>query len=348
MIIPVLKNKKSIITYSSIWMALLLCHIGIIIIVLKQDIEYAAVDGLVFNAIYFLLGTTLWFPCQYISFENNSPLKIFLGHSIAAIFTSGLWVYIGQLLVVSVFPDKRELIVSTLVWRLIIGLLFYIVMVAVYYVIIYYNNFKDKLTHESKLNTLVKEAELRSLKYQINPHFIFNSLNSISSLTLSNPDKAREMTIKLSSFMRGTLSKNENQMSKLGDEIENVKLYLEIEKVRFEDKFDFVENIHEDCSKAVVPAMLLQPLFENAIKHGVYESTEKVTISISCKPDNNYLKITVENNFDPDAVSKRGERIGLKNIETRLELIYNEAGLLKTKKENNIFTATVLIPINKK
>lgn len=348
MIIPLLKSKNNIIAYVAIWLAIFFIHGGILFFILKQGIGYSATDSLIFNFVFLLLGLSLWFPCKYISLENNSAFKAISSHAISAFITSGIWIYIGQLLITSLYPEKNSFVNSTLIWRFIIGLLFYIVIVAINYVIIYYNNFREKLIHESKLNTLVKEAELRSLKYQINPHFIFNSLNSISSLTLSDPEKAREMTIKLSSFMRGTLSKNEKQMSLLGDEINNVKLYLEIEKVRFEDKFDFVENIHEACMKAEVPGMLLQPLFENAIKHGVYESTDKVTIKLSCKAENNYLKIIVENNFDPEAVSKRGERIGLKNIENRLELIYNEAGLIKTKKENNIFTAVILIPLTKK
>ena len=138
---------------------------------------------------------------------------------------------------------------------------------------------------------MVKEAELKSLKYQINPHFIFNSLNSISSLTISDPQKAQEMTIKLSSFLRSTLSKNEKQKSKLSEEISNAKLYLDIEKVRFDDKFEFIEEVENACKDMEVPSMILQPLFENAIKHGVYESLEKVTIKMKCFSEKEYFKI---------------------------------------------------------
>jgi LytS/YehU family sensor histidine kinase len=225
-----------------------------------------------------------------------------------------------------------------------IGILFYSIIVAVDYVIIYYNNFRQKLFRESELNALVKEAELKSLKYQINPHFIFNSLNSISSLTLSNPDKAREMTIKLSSFLRSTLSKNEKQKSKLVEEISNAKLYLDIEKVRFSDKFEFLEELESECKDMEIPSMILQPLFENAIKHGVYESLEKVVIKLKCGPEKEYLKIVVENNYDPESVPRKGEGIGIKNIQQRMKLIYNQDNLVTVEKNNGLFKVNIFIP----
>jgi LytS/YehU family sensor histidine kinase len=192
---------------------------------------------------------------------------------------------------------------------------------------------------------LVKEAELKSLKYQINPHFIFNSLNSISSLTLSNPQKAQEMTIKLSSFLRSTLSKNERQKSKLSEEINNAKLYLDIEKVRFDDKFNFIEELEPKCMELEVPSMILQPLFENAIKHGVYESLDKVTIKLKCGHEKDYFKIIVENTFDPESVPRKGEGIGIKNIQNRLKLIYNQDNLVTTEKINNLFRVNIFIPV---
>ena len=162
---------------------------------------------------------------------------------------------------------------------------------------------------------------------------------------MSNPERAQEMTIKLSEFMRSTISKNEMQKTPLTDEIKNARLYLDIEKVRFEDNFEYIEEISEPCRKRKVPSMILQPIFENAIKHGVYESIEKVNIILTCKEENNYMKITVENNFDPDAVPRKGEGIGLQNIKNRLKLIYNQENLITYSKERNIFKVNIYIPL---
>jgi LytS/YehU family sensor histidine kinase len=227
-----------------------------------------------------------------------------------------------------------------------IGVFFYGIIVTVYYLYMYYNNFHEKLIKEAEFKTLLKEAELKSLKYQINPHFIFNSLNSISSLTMINPDKAREMTIKLSEYLRSTLANNENQKSLLKEEIKNSRLYLDIEKVRFGDRFEYFEDLQSNCSNILVPSMVIQPLLENAIKYGVYESLEKVTIKLHCLIDNNYLKISLENEYDGSAPQGKGEKIGLKNIKEQLRLMYNQDNLLTVEKNNNIFKVNLFIPLD--
>jgi LytS/YehU family sensor histidine kinase len=224
-------------------------------------------------------------------------------------------------------------------------MLYYLIIVAVIYVIIYYGNFQEKVLKEAELKALVKEAELKSLKYQINPHFIFNALNSISALTLTEPELARKMTIDLSSFLRKTLSSNEIQKSSLINELKNAKLYLDIEKIRFGDKFIYQEELDEDCTSIEVPSMILQPIFENAIKHGVYESIEPVTINFKCEELDEYMKITITNNYDKDAVPHKGEGIGMTNIQSRLRMLYNQDNLLKFSKNDGIFTVTIFIPL---
>ena len=294
------------------------------------------------------LGLSFWFTVSFNSLENYSTSKVFINHIAAAVITSGLWILIGYYAIINLITGDKvysDFLLKSLVWRFLIGILFYTVIIAVDYVIIYYNNFQEKLLKEVELKALVKEAELKTLKYQINPHFIFNSLNSISSLTISNPLQAQEMTIKLSSFLRSILSKNEKQKNKLIEEINNAKLYLDIEKVRFAEKFEFVEEIKIECKEMEVPSMILQPILENAIKHGVYESLDKVTIKLSCGMEKEYFRITIENNFDPESIPRKGEGIGLKNIRNRLKLIYNQENLLTVQKDTNLFKVNIFIPV---
>lgn len=349
MINPFIKSTNRFSTYLFIWLAVSAVHLFTLYIILGMNFYYALADSLVFNILYLGIGLSLWYPTKFISFENYTLLKIFINHILAAIVTSGAWVLLGyfaMLNVLGVEGDQKDFLYQSLVWRFLIGILFYSIIVSLNYVIIYYTNFQEKILKESELKALVKESELKTLKYQINPHFVFNSLNSISSLTISDPKKAQEMTIKLSSFLRYTLSKNEKQKHKLSDEIDNVKLYLDIEKIRFSDKFKYVEEITDECKSIEVPSMILQPLFENAIKHGVYESVDKVIIKLICKEEDDYLKIIVENEFDPEAVSKKGEGIGLSNIQNRLKLIYNQDNLLTIRKSGNIFKANIYIPLH--
>ena len=151
-------------------------------------------------------------------------------------------------------------------------------------------------------------------------------------------------------MLKNALSNNAVQTvnfkkNKLNEEINNAKLYLDIEKIRFDDKFEFVEKIDPKCKDLEVPSMILQPLFENAIKHGVYESLDKVTIKLSCGTEKGYFKIIVENNFDSEAIPRKGEGIGLKNIQNRLKLIYNQDNLLTSEKVNGIFKVNIFIPV---
>ena len=301
--------------------------------------------------IFLVLGLSLWYSTKFISFEIYSTLKIVTNHVTAAFFTSGIWISIGYYILSNIFSSDRiylNFLYDSIVWRFFIGMLYYFIIVSLIYIIIYYNNFQEKVLKEAELKSLVKEAELKSLKYQINPHFIFNALNSISALTLSEPKLAQEMTINLSSFLRKTLSLNETQKSRLTDELANAKLYLEIEKIRFGDKFSYSEELSGECSEIEVPSMILQPLFENAIKHGVYESIEPVNIHFICEDQIDYIKITIRNNYDEEAVSHKGEGIGMSNIQSRLRMIYNQENLLKFSKKDGIFTVTIFIPIENK
>jgi LytS/YehU family sensor histidine kinase len=167
----------------------------------------------------------------------------------------------------------------------------------------------------------------------------------MSALTVINPEKARSMILKLADFLRYTLASNEKQTTTLNEELKNIRLYLEIEKIRFEDKFEFTENINNDCLNIKVPSMILQPLFENAIKHAVYEALEKVELNISASLKDLFMEIKVENNFDGMVSAKSGTGIGLTNIKNRLELIYNRKDLIIINKEKNIFAVTIYIPL---
>ncbi len=341
---PFLQNKNLLAAYALVWLVIALIQFILFNTVLNAEISFAIADSLIFNSIYMLLGLAIWYPTRFISFENTKVIRLISNHIAGMVITSALWLFAGYFILINVFPLRSDFVYSTLVWRFLIGALIYLILVAIYYLIIYYNNFRDKIIRENELSNLLKDSELKTLKYQINPHFIFNSLNSISSLTITEPKLAREMTIKLSDFLRGTLSKNQIQMNNLSDELKNIKIYTDIEKVRFGDKFEFIEEIDENCKSISVPNMLLQPLVENAIKYGVYESLEKVFIKVSCNKENNYFKIVVHNNFDNESVTGKGEGIGLKNISSRLKLIYQQDNLITTNKSENDFTVTIYIP----
>jgi two-component system, LytTR family, sensor kinase len=334
--------------YGLSWFAIFIAHGIILYSQYKLTAYNAMADSLVFNFNFAILGLGIWYIARFNDLTKTSILVFILNQTFSMAFLVLIWLFFSNLLLRTVVSNKEYLdfLDFSFTWRLIMGLLYYALISLIYYVFMFYSNFQKKIKSESELKALVKEAELASLKNQINPHFLFNSLNSISSLTITNPEKAREMLVKLSELMRYSLKTTHNDRSSLSFELDNIEKYIALEKVRFGDKLEYVKEVNESCCSMLLPNMILQPIFENAIKHGIYESTESVTIKVSCKTINNVLQICIENNFDPTGKPMKGEGIGLENIKKRLALIYKSPDLLTTEIKNNIFIAKLLIPQN--
>jgi len=204
---------------------------------------------------------------------------------------------------------------------------------------------KETEIRRAEAEKLARDAELYNLRRQLQPHFLFNSLNSISALVHSRPEEARKMIQQLSDFLRGTLKKEENQWTSLSEELDHVQLYLDIEKVRFGYRLH-TEIVADDAARNCrIPHMLLQPVVENAIKFGLYDTTEPVTIRLTTKLEDNHLSISVQNPFDPRTTSPRqGTGFGLSSVQRRLYLLFSQSDLLETTTVNNQFITTIKIP----
>lgn len=191
---------------------------------------------------------------------------------------------------------------------------------------------------------LVREAELSSLRLQLQPHFLFNSLNSISALIGTAPEQARTMIHQLSDFLRGTLRKD-TVMVTLEEELSHLALYLEIEKVRFGHRLQTTIENSEESMHMKLPLLLLQPVVENAIKFGLYDTVGEITISIKAVVDNKNLVLTVTNPYDPaTAQPRKGTGFGLSSIQRRLYLLYAQNDLVQTEQHESTFITILKIP----
>jgi sensor histidine kinase YesM len=192
---------------------------------------------------------------------------------------------------------------------------------------------------------LARDAELFRLQQQLQPHFLFNSLNSISALAGSRPEEARSMIQQLSEFLRGTLRRKEEEMVPLEEELHQLDLYLGIEKIRFGHRLQAEIRTGPGCAGAKLPPLILQPLLENAIKFGLYDTTGAVIIALEATCVNKLLTVTVSNPFDPDtSPATRGAGFGLNSVRRRLFLIFGRNDLLQTYTENHRFITTLHIP----
>jgi sensor histidine kinase YesM len=336
--------------YILVWLFIALVHGAVLYFYYDYTPVIAIVDSLIYNTLFGIIAPGFWYIVTFASLSKDE-VSLFGTHAGAAFITVFLWSAISSYLLQLIFgnrDDYLQFVSDSFIWRLIIGFVYYSMTVLMFYLIKYYQDMQNRANRELELQNLLKDSELKMLKSQINPHFIFNSLNSVSALTITKPESAREMVIKLSDFLRYSLGKDSVEMNTLEQEIKNVTLYLDIEKVRFGSKLQFKKRVSDACMEVKVPNLILQPLFENAIKYGVYESIEKVTIDLACKPnsDTEMLHILIKNNFDNEAMPPKGEGIGLENVKRRLALVYGRNDLLHVEHKEDTFCVEMRIPKN--
>ncbi len=200
-----------------------------------------------------------------------------------------------------------------------------------------------RFQQQTDASILLKEAELFKLRQQLQPHFLYNSLNSISALIMISPDRAQEMIGKLSDFLRSSVKREAEDTLPVAEELVYIQSYLDIESIRFGDRLQ-VQYIKEFTDEAKIPPFLLQPILENAIKFGLYGNTGSVKINIHIFLEHAMLIINITNPYDADTQPPRGTGFGLEGIRRRLYLLYARTDLLETSKDDQTFTTTLKIP----
>jgi hypothetical protein len=306
----------------------------------------ALFDGLTFGLVLGSLGIAVWYVVRYNDPEQSSGIQIFTSHLVAAIVFTATWIIISRMIVNLLFnnPQYELYLDDQLPGRIFGGPIIYTLLVCFYYIDAYRQHNREKHLKESQMQNLIRKAQLNALKSQINPHFLFNSLNSIASLTLTNPEKAHSMIIALSDFMRYSLRKQQDEMVALEVEHNNIGLYLQIEKIRFGNNLSYRFDVEPACNRHLIPNLILQPIFENAIKYGIYESSEPVEIILEARKQTGRMEIIVINDFDPMAGPQQGEGVGLTNTRDRLSLLYGSTTLLHIEQDKKQFKVKIIIP----
>ena len=350
MIHPIANNRRNLIIYGIFWLLIAMMHGVFLFNFYSASVYLALADSFIFNLLFSLIGLGLWYAVKFSQMETNDIGNLILNHLTAVSITLVVLLLFGFYSMNSIPVLKEgyaDFFNSTLVWRVLTGIGIYILIVLVYYLFMYYLNFMEKINLESELKTNVKVAELNALKSQISPHFLFNSLNSISALTLTESKKAQEMVLKLSDFLRFSIAEKPDTNRKFSEELDNISKYLDIEKIRFGDRLVVEHNVAKKCLDASIPSLILQPLIENAIKHGVSESLEIVTVRITADCFQGFLKVQIENDFDEEyQKSGNGSGIGLQNIMQRLKLVFGRDDLISISKEKGKFLVTLTFPQN--
>jgi two-component system, LytTR family, sensor histidine kinase AlgZ len=345
---PVIIHKKILLAYLLVWVI-----IGILFASLVAAPGAAAwIYTVLYTTPLFLMYGSIclsaWYLCKFFPLKKTGIVKLIVVFGLAALVNSSLWLLIGSEWAVmldrlfSPTGEKSFAVIESGV-LLIVGFTLYLLSGAVHYLIILYEEGRATQRKLLELNMLAREAELKALRSQINPHFLFNSLNSISALTSSDPKAARRMTELLAEFFRKSLDAGKEEFVTLREELELITHYLDIERIRFGHRLMVDIQIEDECAGQTVPPLILQPIVENAVKHGIAHIIEGGTIRIRAHCGKKSLTVSVENPCDPQRPKGKGNQLGLENIRNRLATIYPSKSDVVVRESNSTFRVDLII-----
>jgi two-component system sensor histidine kinase AlgZ len=292
---------------------------------------------------------TAAFSCRTAPLGRTPVWRILLIHLTAAAILTFFWVKVGGIIAREMdtvpgwsgtsaeYEKKADMLYAA-------GEFYYLLSVAVQYALMAQKASQEAQARAVESSVRARDAELSALKAQINPHFLYNSLNSISALTTIDPTRAREMCVSLADFLRLTLGMGEKAVIPLREEMGLVEKYCAIEKVRFGERLKIREEIAEEAKECLLPPLLLQPLFENAVVHGIAQMPEGGWILMRAMRNGERMSVMVENSWDPEAGGSRKNGVGLKNVQRRLEARYGNDASLQAKAEDEVFRVSLSFP----
>jgi hypothetical protein len=294
-----------------------------------------------------------YYVCRAYPIRQKHPAAIVGGIGATASCAALLWCAIGSAwsaLMRALAPAGMaiELDAARLATMFALGVILYGLAAAVNYLLIEAERVRQLETRELQIRLTAQDAELRMLRTQVDPHFLFNSLNSISALTSIDPAAARAMTLRLAAFFRLSLGLHADRKVALDRELALVRDFLAIEQVRFGERLRFEAEVSREAEACLVPPMLLQPLVENAVKHGIGQMIDPGLVRIRAVRAGSLLRIAVENDVDPDSPCRKGidtgTGTGLENVRRRLAAAYGIEASAHWGREGNTFRVELALP----
>jgi two-component system LytT family sensor kinase len=349
---PFLKSPWYILLMGLFWSPIVLC-----VVLLESGLS-----GLPFLESLFLAGPvmvleffvilSLWYPCRVISLEKYNMIQFVVRHGFTAAVMISVWILASGL-----YSEILDELTKTGIWRerfneafpLLagIGLFLYFLFALVYYLLLTLEKSRqaEQQAFENKLDA--SRAELMSLKTAIHPHFLFNSLTALSTLTQTSPEKAHFMCIQLSDFLRYSINYGQLDWVQIKDEKDHIENYLEIEKIRLGERLKLDFDVKPEALEENLPPFTLLPLVENAVKHAFEQSLETRTLFLRIKKMTDWLLIDVKNSYDPQVRASKSGGHGLKGLKKRLAYVYKDRSTMVVSKEDDTFSVSLRLPLDR-
>jgi Histidine kinase len=343
---PLLQGRLRPLLYSLIWVGIGGAMTALFLLVKPRPIAHALLFAGPLSLVYGSVCLSAWYVCRTNSIGEAAPWRIVVSGFGAAVQASAVWVGLGALwgvILSRAGVGNRDNILADVIVLGIAGVVLYAESLAAHYFLQVFDAVGQAQRRVLASQVEAREAELRALRAQINPHFLFNSLNSISALTGSDPEAARRMCQLLGDFLRTSLTLGGREHITLAEEIGLADRYLSIEQVRFGDRLRVQREVDPGALRCQVPPLLIQPLIENAVKHGVADRVEGGTIRITAHRRDTLLEVVIENPRDPEAPPRRGAGVGLDNVRKRLETLDPQRSRVEVTKEPERFEVVITL-----
>ena len=345
---PILGRVDRLTAYLAVWLSVCVLVAGVFT---RLGLSWA--ESLTLLVPLFLVYAFVCLSAWYVSKATpltTSVLRVMASSIGAALFAASLWLGLTQAWIAALsattFASAASRYGQQLPFLFAFGVLLYLLSLAVHYVLIAFETTRESERRRLEAEILARDAELRALRAQIDPHFLFNSLNSISALTGSDAPGARRMCLLLGEFLRHTLDVSARQRIPLADELALAERYLQIEQVRFGSRLRVERRVDVEASACLVPPLILQPLVENAVTHGIARMVEGGLIRLEVSRTSSRLAIAIENPCDaePGSAAARPGGMGLDNVRNRLDAMFGREARLDTRAGAGMFRVELELP----
>jgi two-component system sensor histidine kinase AlgZ len=341
---PILARRRLLALYLGVWV--LVAGLLGVLLVAQAGLSWwhSALVALPLSLVYAFICLSAWYVARGMPMATTGAVRIVATSLIAAVVSSAGWLAIGRLWIGALITRGwiKDVSVHSLIFG--IGVLLYLLSLAVSYLLATFEETREAERRALQVQVLAREAELRFLRAQIDPHFLFNSLQSISALTSVDPAAARRMCLLLAEFLRESLALGSEHRIALRRELKLIERFLDVERVRFGPRLQ-VEVSASGVDGCLVPPLLLLPIVENAVTHGVAHVLEGGLVRVVASRRSRHVVITVENPCDRDRPRGQGAGLGLSNVRARLSAEHGSEAWMSTSEREGKWRVELLIPV---
>jgi two-component system sensor histidine kinase AlgZ len=344
---PIFVRRSRLILYLSVWIAFGLLLSVVLIFGGRAPAAWSFEFAMPIALALGLQSLSFWYLVQALPPGQVSPWRMAVIWCVAGVGSLAIWLAVAYGWAIFLLPpgeDYPDSAMGTLPLLIFAGAIGIMLAVLGHYLVGAFQRSLDAERRALELQVLAREAELKSLRAQLDPHFLFNSLNSVAALIGQNPAAARQMCFLMAQFFRKSLTLARERAIPLAEEITLVETFLAIERVRFGERLRTKFDVAEDVRDVAVPPLVLQPLVENAVHHGVAHMLEGGEVCVSARRREGLVEIVVENPCDPDRPPSRGTGVGLSNVRARIETLAGTRASVDVDARETSFRVSILLP----